>query len=203
MTSTENVSGVLHIALGLVALWLLFFKFTREYREDALRDRLFGVRDKLFDFAASGKIAFDEPAYGRLRSTINSSIRFAHRITFSRLVFGIVYRITTRNECAAAFVRQWRVALDRLAPEQRAEMERLNTELAVTLVRHILTGSPLMMIFFALFAVWAFLTGTVRRIAEAFSDLSVLMPGLDLLEAQVVQSDQLERNRLDEEHVPA
>jgi hypothetical protein len=51
---------------------------------DAYRQRLFLIRDELFDLAALKErgFGFDHPAYIELRDSLNISIRFAHRISF-------------------------------------------------------------------------------------------------------------------------
>ena len=57
----------LSTTLSLIALWALFHWLYRDYRVDLFRQRMFALRDQLFDIAASGRIAFDDPAYGKLR----------------------------------------------------------------------------------------------------------------------------------------
>ena len=53
---------------------------------DYFRQPLFEQRDALFDLADRKGIPFNDVAYVEARSTINAFIRFAHRISFSRLV---------------------------------------------------------------------------------------------------------------------
>ncbi len=69
-------------ALSLLAVLVLFL--WREHRLDVFRQRIFEMRDDLFDFAAKGQMSFDDPAYGALRGLLNSYIRFAHRVTLPR-----------------------------------------------------------------------------------------------------------------------
>ena len=75
-----------HLAIGLFALWFWYVICWREHRVDTFRQRLFEVRDDLFDFAASGAIGFDDPAYIILRDLCNGMIRFGHRMNFTRIV---------------------------------------------------------------------------------------------------------------------
>jgi hypothetical protein len=42
---------------------------------DRFRQDVFGLRDELWDFAASGQISFDDPAYRLLRQLMNGFIR--------------------------------------------------------------------------------------------------------------------------------
>lgn len=78
--------------LALLALFLF-----REYRVDRFRQRIFEVRDELFDYAAEGKISFDDPAYGALRGLLNSYIRFAHRLSLTRTVSMLLLRRCVPN----------------------------------------------------------------------------------------------------------
>src|SRR5689334_20196537 len=91
MTPLQNFTAALHLLLSLALLWFLIFRLAREYRIDALRDRLFGIRERLFDYAANEGISFENPAYTRLRMLINSLIRFAHRLTFTRFAMGVAF----------------------------------------------------------------------------------------------------------------
>src|SRR5437667_11487736 len=87
METTALGLTALSTTLSLLALWALFHWLYRDYRVDLFRQRMFTLRDQLFDIAASGRIAFDDPAYGKLRSMINGYIRFAHRINLPLCLF--------------------------------------------------------------------------------------------------------------------
>jgi len=74
-------------SLSLIALWALFHWLYRDYRVDLFRQRMFALRGQLFDMAASGRITFDNPAYGKVRGMLNGYIRFAHRVSLPLLLF--------------------------------------------------------------------------------------------------------------------
>src|SRR3989442_11092837 len=88
MTLQQTVS-VLHLVISLFALLILAFWFWRDYRIDSLRERLFELRQELFDCAAMGVVPFDHPAYTDLRNIMNGMIRFAHKTTFLRLLLAV------------------------------------------------------------------------------------------------------------------
>src|SRR5438552_13935668 len=73
-------------SLSLMGLWILFFWLYRDYRVDLFRQRMFELRDELFELGRVDEIAFHHQAYGLLRTTINGYIRFAHRISFLSVV---------------------------------------------------------------------------------------------------------------------
>lgn len=84
----EYLAAMVVTTLGLCLLAVLVLFLWREHRVDAFRQRMFEIRDELFDFAAEGNISFDDPAYGSLRSLLNGYIRFAHKMSLTR-TFGM------------------------------------------------------------------------------------------------------------------
>ena len=76
MTTIAMATGI-----SLAGLWWILHWLYRDYKVDQFRQRMFAVRDDLFDFAASGSISFQHPAYRMLRFLINGYIRFGHRIS--------------------------------------------------------------------------------------------------------------------------
>src|SRR6266436_8516805 len=106
----NEIVSALHFATGLFAMWVLYFICLREYKVDAFRQKLFAVRDELFDYARSGKIAFDDPGYTTLRNLMNALLRFTHRLTFARM---IVLLISTKNDSPSP-IEAWRRDIARL-----------------------------------------------------------------------------------------
>jgi hypothetical protein len=49
---------------------------------DVARQRVFEIRDRLFDMAAEGRLDFSSREYRELRDSLNQSIRFAHLLTW-------------------------------------------------------------------------------------------------------------------------
>jgi hypothetical protein len=79
---------LMRLCFGVALLWSIFYISFRGYLLDRLRQKLFAIRDELFDFAADGGIGFGEPVYRELRNDLNGLILFAHKMTFLRLLFG-------------------------------------------------------------------------------------------------------------------
>lgn len=75
MELTTVLASLISIALLMVILFWLY----PDYRIDVFRQKMFRLRDELFDEAVQGKISFDDPAYGMLRNAMNGHIRFAHQ----------------------------------------------------------------------------------------------------------------------------
>lgn len=66
----------------LVIVIVLIYGPWQRLMVDMARQRLFQLRDEIFDLAADGKISFDDPSYHEVRSAFNAMIRFCHVITW-------------------------------------------------------------------------------------------------------------------------
>jgi hypothetical protein len=138
----SNVGMVLQTALGLILLWTLFYFGVRPYRIDAIRHRLFVLRDKLFQFALNGGIAFDSPAYVLLRRRINTLLRYGHSITLSRMLI-IGWMGVPFKEYSAQQEQRWEESIDKLNATSRATMEMFSDTVILAVFRHLLLGNPL------------------------------------------------------------
>lgn len=65
---------------------LLFYGPWQTFLADWARQRIFLARDLIFDMAVEGKLDFNSGEYRRLRLTLETLIRFAHRVTWTRIV---------------------------------------------------------------------------------------------------------------------
>lgn len=191
MTPLQNFSACLHMLLSLALLWLLIFRLAREYRLDALRDRLFAVRERLFDHAANGHISFDDPAYTKLRMLLNSLIRFAHRLTFARFMMGVIFASWKNKPYDKHLLVEWEEAVEALPSESQIEVRRIHEEALVLVVGHLVTGSPIMLVLLVMFAVWSLLRGLTEQLLEAFTRR---LPGLEILQIQAMEADAAERH---------
>ena len=143
-----------------VLAWVLLYCFWRSYRTDALRQKLFALRDELFDLACDSQLAFEDPAYWRLRRTLNSMIRFAHRLSFTRLVVTILGTAGLRDEGAYG---KWKSALDAVeSDELKGKIKQIHRRMVSMVSWHIVRGCPLL---------WVLLSG-VLLVATVFALLS-------------------------------
>ncbi len=192
MMTTDLAASAAHSSLVLVLLWVLVFWCLRGYRIDAFRQNLFALRDELFDYAAGGAVPFEHQAYTKLRTSLNSMIRFAHRATFLRVLITVALAGMARDHLIRKGYEEWfhgwEDALKSLpSVETGQRLRNFHTRMLVLLVKHLVTGSPLLLLgisgFAAGFAVWRLVTGVSRRLIDAFAER---VPGLDLLEAQAL-----------------
>src|SRR5690606_22651328 len=117
--------------LAVLLLWVLFFWLYRDYRLDLFRQKLFALRDELFDVAAAGDVGFDSPAYGMLRSTINGTIQYGHQLGFLDLLLPLAF--TKRGPIAdkgiSDFDRRWQLACNALNADAQAKLKSIRSRL--------------------------------------------------------------------------
>src|ERR1039457_4111930 len=82
MMDAKALVTILEAAIASCGLVVVVFWLWPCVRLDVFRQKMFAVRDELFDYAESGKIGFNHPAYRLLRQSMNGFIRYGHRLTF-------------------------------------------------------------------------------------------------------------------------
>ena len=87
MTAT---STILISLISITILWVGLFWLYRDYCIDLFRQRMFALRDELFDQAAKGAIPFNHKSYGMLRVSMNGFIRFAHDFSLAHFLFVVL-----------------------------------------------------------------------------------------------------------------
>jgi hypothetical protein len=126
--------------LGMVCL--LGFGYSR-YRIDRLRQKLFALRDELFDYAAAGNIPFDHDAYGMLRHTINGFIRFSHILSITGILMTAMLERIRGPLPGQSFHARWQKTTTTLAPEVGAAMDGFMNRLHLLIAQHVLGVSTL------------------------------------------------------------
>ena len=137
-----------HGWIALLLLWVLFFWLYRDYRLDLFRQRMFSLRDDLFDLADSGELPFNSKAYGMLRSVINGNIQFGHQLGFLELVFFCVAERRPKNNYSSAsrFEEVWERACKDLSPETVKKLQHLRTRMHVLVFDQLVFTSFTLMI---------------------------------------------------------
>ena len=158
MTPIE-VSTALSTLCSLALLWVFFHVFYCDYRVDVFRQKLFALRDDLFDLALTGVVSFEDSAYGLLRSTINGYLRFGHRIRlFSVIYLGFSLERADRDgDATRDFRHRWTRAVSALPRESRSDIrlihDRMNRivieQMFWTSLVAILSVVPLVLLHFA------------------------------------------------------
>lgn len=127
--------------LSLALLWMLLW-FYVEYTIDSFRQKVFTLRDEMFDMASSGKIPFNHKAYGRLRSTMNGSIRFAEEISLARLFLVILCNLKNKIQ-REKFSEKFSAEVENLPLEQKNIFQCYYNRFSQLLVTQLIANSPL------------------------------------------------------------
>jgi hypothetical protein len=155
------------------------------------RQRVFQLRDELFDFAAEGHISFDDPANGVLRGSMNSMIRFAHKMSLSYAVAITLARYFCPSPGLDRFAKERLRPLKEL-PDGPAKDKLMNLYARMHFeVFRFVSVSPLLLPVLPL-ALLALIAGTAsslyRRMTRKRDEIAVA------IEAQAFECDQEEMN---------
>ncbi|HVA81757.1 MAG TPA: hypothetical protein VNF29_12600, partial [Candidatus Binataceae bacterium] len=155
---------VVHFFVGVLAFWGLFYLSARTLLLDILRQRLFAIRDDLFDFAADGGIEFGNPIYRELREDINNFIRFAHKLSFARMIFGPWGM--PDDHPAMVSIRNWTESANQLEPLAKRKLFEVRAEVLQEVVKCIVRRSLVVYLLVSSLRLIGLFTNTVRTFNE-------------------------------------
>jgi hypothetical protein len=150
----------------------------RAYSRDAFRQSAFALRDQLFDFAAQGNVAFNDPAYYLLRLRMNTVIRYSHQLTFGEALLPLLFMMLRRQPTAPPQAYQkWHRAVAKHNKEVRTALTNFNNEFATLLVKHLIFNTPL---------AWPLLVLVALALGarEAYRELKKRSPAIEEAAAQ-------------------
>jgi hypothetical protein len=146
-----NLHTLLILYAELAVLWWMYAWLYYGYRTDLLRFRLFIIRDRLFDAAVKGDLDFNSPAYKRTRTTLNGALRFAHRLTLSKLLITALWMHRKDPTAVERQHKAMRLAMQGLTRDQKRLLLDAQEEICVVMLTHVAHVSlplfPLVMLF--------------------------------------------------------
>jgi hypothetical protein len=143
-----NASLTIPAIISIAGIWFWVAWLYRDYRVDLFRERLFAIRDDLFDLARNGQVQFANPAYGILRMQINGFIRFGDRVSLSWiLALGFAFRGTPEesNSVVQEMDKRWEHGIAALDGSVQANMMELRNRVHREFVKQVLFASPLIL----------------------------------------------------------
>jgi hypothetical protein len=135
------MTTILFFSISLASLWILAFKLFRNLEIDEFRQKVFALRDEMFDFASDGRISFDHPAYGQLRLLMNGVVRYGHRMSLFRIWMLIVFVKMPTNR--SAFSIEFEKNINSLDEFTRDKLNGFHDQLMRIIVSHLIKQSPL------------------------------------------------------------
>ncbi len=140
----ETANFIISLA-AIFFICVLVFWLYRDYELDVFRQKMFKLRDKLFDEARAGNISFDDDVYGILRSTMNGSIRYAHRMNFLYVV-GLYIALKGRPPLEDnSFSERLKKKKSQLSDEQRKLIDKYQMKMEFYMLEHVLFSSPIIL----------------------------------------------------------
>ncbi|NNN05833.1 MAG: hypothetical protein HKL90_08015 [Elusimicrobia bacterium] len=134
------------IVVSLTGLIWFFYGPWQRLMVDIARHSLFEIRDALFLMGADGQLDFGSTEYREVRENFNRSIRFAHVVTFRRLLASMIF-LSSRPATPMRISE----ILHRIPNEPvRHSIERKWRRSTGVLALTILLRSPSMMLLFAI-----------------------------------------------------
>jgi hypothetical protein len=145
MTATQFTDVIISL-VSLLALWAFYSVGYADYRRDVYRQKLFGLRNELFDLAADGELTFETPAYKTLRTTLNGFIRFAHRLRFGTLGTFVFLEERAKAKDAERFAMRWAEEVAQLPPATASKMNTIFVKTHRVAFEQLVLTSPLLLV---------------------------------------------------------
>ena len=142
--NTEIAAMVIKVGVSVAILWIFHFWLYKDMMVDIFRQKIFMLRDELLDYAASGKIDFNHPAYGTMRRALNGFIRFAHRLDLLHAIFIMLFvnEDKRKKHNHPSFDARLSKELKTLQPDVAATMNRYRRKIQIEVILHCLRISP-------------------------------------------------------------
>lgn len=159
---TEEVASMLGFTISVLFIWIGIFWFYRDYSVDVFRQKMFALRDRLFDYAMEGNIEFKHPAYCILRRTMNGYLRFGHKISaFEMLLNFILLKRPGEKAPSFSFANKWKEATRNLKEKELKDLEKFRVDMGKLIIFQALLGSPIflfLVVLPSLFCIATFVT---------------------------------------------
>ena len=165
--TTAQLANVLQFSAVALFWSLLIFKIIPYSRLDAFRQKMFSIRDEMFDYAADGNIPFDHPAYILLRRQMNGFIRYGHQLTVFRCLMIVAIQKVSGDALEGVWFSEWQKALDSISDDcVRKKLENFHHRGMVLAIKRMFFGSPLLWFMTMLFMVQMLLQGATKGVRQ-------------------------------------
>ena len=167
--NTTVITEIILLTLSITVVWFGFFWLYRDHTVDQFRQRMFELRDQLFDDAAKGLISFDHPSYLLMRSAMNGFLKFGHRISLFEMVLSrFLVRVRPNN----SFIGSLNKSLKHLDAPTTELIIKYRTRMVELVVIQAITASPIFLVFILSYIVpLSFLSIAKKAIVQHLSSL--------------------------------
>jgi hypothetical protein len=187
MTTLEFATTV-QALLSLMILTVLLFGLWPAQRIDIFRQQMFAIRDELFDFAASGKIVFDDPAYQLLRHLMNGFIRYAHNITPIRTTASVIRWKLFSRPATEHWTVSWNHAIENVQDENvKKKLQEFHSRVTMLVVGQLVLSPGLLFVALPIFITFALIYRQWTNLRNIYKDVSNQIP-MSLLEEEATST---------------
>jgi hypothetical protein len=165
MTLESNVAGLIWTAFSVAALWAMHRYLLVPALRDSLRQQLFAIRRELFVYMASGNIDPDNVAYGRVRTFMNSAIRYANDLSLTRALIGVA----VAGQFGRERVRELERSIAALPAPAQVAISAFRKRAADAIGRYMIARSPVGWLLVALFVPVALAVSLLSLLQRAWS----------------------------------
>lgn len=142
----NQLHNLLIFILTVSCLWVCYFWLYKTHIVDLFRQKIFILRDQLFDEAADGFIDFNNEAYCILRRTMNGFLRFAHKIS---ILEALIIFIMNKNDQYLtqqrySYEAQLDNAIKDLGEDVKQKLKKYRMEMNRLLIIHLILRSPIL-----------------------------------------------------------
>lgn len=167
----RQLTSVLESLICLAMLILLFLSLLPEVRLDGFRQDMFSIRDELFDYAASGRISFNDPAYRLLRQLMNGFIRYGHQLTFFRTCVTVFQFKVMHESNEMTWTTKWEHSLENIKDQDvRNALTAFHDRAAALVAVRLVLGSPVLIIFLLCAVLTMAIQKGLHSLRQMFSD---------------------------------
>src|SRR5258706_48939 len=162
MTSMSMLNAVSAL-VGLLVVICFFYGPYQTLITDLIRQRLFEIRDSIFDVAADKKLAFDNEAYIKSRDWLNFAIQYAHTLTWPRFLFMWLFIRNRGHSEVLLFLEAFEKVED---PEIQKFLKRKLENSFIVVAALIWLRAPLLIVFTVLvplLLIALFISDSIRR----------------------------------------
>lgn len=159
------------VFIAILMLWLY-----QDYRTDVFRQKMFNLRDDLFDEARHGKIDFDEGTYGMLRSAINGFIRFGHKFNLTQVLL-LNVMLKRESNFNKPFSERLHKNMENCTVEQRKIIMSYYIRMNFYIIEHLFLSSIILLVTLVIPAI--FLLEAKKHIEKVVNYFSIPLDKLD------------------------
>ncbi len=186
--SALELSSAVQSIVSLVLLAFVAFGLWPAQREDLFRQQMFALRDELFDFAADGKIEFDDPTYSLLRQLMNGFIRYAHNLTLYRTLMSFLKWRCTSHEPLKGWTVSWEQALNNVPDQEtKTKLQEFHSRASMLVVSQLVLSPGLLISVVPLLVLIAVLHTQWLNLRNIYNDVTGKIP-MSFLEEEAANS---------------